>query len=137
MNTITLKQKLKGMTLIEVMVALFIFAFSAVSVMKAVTEHLRGVTVLQEMTFASWVANNQLTQLSVAEKWPPQNNVKGTEEMGDVTWHWQQKVVKTEEKDMLLVEVTVSTDEAAENTVTSVTTFISKPETGARNAQRR
>ncbi len=130
-----LKQKLRGMTLIEVMVALFIFAFSAVSVMKAVTEHLRGVSVLQEMTFATWVANNRLTQLSIAEKWPPQNNEKGTEEMGDVIWHWQQKVVKTEEKDMLSVEVTVSKDEAGEDSVTSVTTFISKPQIGARNAR--
>lgn len=132
MKSFSFPKKQKGMTLIEVMVALVIFAFSALSVMKAVTEHLRGVGVLQEMTFATWVANNRLTQLSLEEKWPPQNNVKGSEEMGDATWYWQQKVLETQEKDMLSIEVIVSTDQAGEHSVTSVSTFLAKPVSGPR-----
>ncbi|MCY7295667.1 type II secretion system minor pseudopilin GspI [Alteromonas sp. a30] len=130
-----LLKKIKGMTLVEVMVALFIFAFSSVSVMNAVTEHLRGVSVLQDLTFATWVANNRLTQLSLEEKWPPQNNAKGAEEMAGATWYWQQKTVETQEKDMLSIEVRVSSDEAGENIITSVTTFLSRPVVGARNAR--
>ena len=135
MKVIKQLRKWRGMTLIEVMVALFIFAFSAVSVMKAVTEHLRGVSVLQELTFATWVANNRLAELSLEEKWPPQNNAKCTEEMAGATWYWQQKTVETQEKDMLSIEVSVSTDEAGENIVTSVNTFLSRPVVGARNAR--
>lgn len=131
-----LNRKPRGMTLIEVMVALLIFAFSAVSVMKAVTEHLRGVGVLKEMTFATWVANNRLTQLSLEEKWPPQNDAKGTEDMADATWYWQQKIIETQEKDMLSVEVIVSTDEAGGNIVTSVSTFLTKPTNGPSNGPR-
>jgi len=124
-------RKQRGMTLIEVMVALFIFAFAGVSVMKAVTEHLRGVSVLQELTFATYVANNRMTDVQLDQRWPPQNNLKGSEEMAGATWYWQQKVLETQEKDLLSVEILVSTDEAGEYVVTSINSFVAKPVSGA------
>jgi len=120
----------RGMTLIEVMVALFIFAFAGVSVMKAVTEHLRGVGVLQELTFATYVANNRMADVQLNGRWPPQANLKGSEEMAGITWYWQQIVLETQEKDLLSVEVQVSTDEAGEFVVTSINSFIAKPANG-------
>ncbi|WP_269751479.1 type II secretion system minor pseudopilin GspI [Paraneptunicella aestuarii] len=122
-----------GMTLIEVMVALLIFAFTATAVMKATTEHLRGVGTLEQMTFATWVANNRLTEVSLDEKWPPQNNVKGSEEMAGITWYWKQKVVKTQEENMLSVEISVSEDAAGENVLTTVSTFVAKPNQGTKS----
>lgn len=120
----------RGMTLIEVMVALFIFAFAGVSVMKAVTEHLRGVGVLQELTFATYVANNRMTEVQLDQRWPPRNNLKGSEEMAGATWYWQQTVLETQEKDLLSVEIQVSSDEAGEFVVTSINSFVAKPASG-------
>lgn len=127
----------QGLTLLEVMVALLIFALTATSVMKAATEHLRGVGVLEDVTFATWVANNQMTGVLLDETWPPKNNDKGNTEMAGRTWYWQQRVTSTADNDMRNVEIIVSTDEAGENVVTSINTFIAQPSQGNANADSR
>ena len=59
-----------GMTLLEVMVALFIFAITGTAIMKAASDHLTGVGQIEDITFATWVANNRLTQLHIDTTWP-------------------------------------------------------------------
>jgi general secretion pathway protein I len=115
-----------GMTLLEVMVALVIFALTGTAVMKAASEHLNGIGQIEEITFATWVANNRLTQLHIDPSWPPKDKQKGSEEMADRTWYWQQKVLKTNDKDMFSVEVRVSLDEQFEQSITTVTSFVAK-----------
>ena len=82
--------KKNGFTLLEILVALFIFALTGTALMKAAADHIRGVTVVEEVTFATWVANNRLTQLNISGQWPPANNAKGQVELGGKTWyrHW-------------------------------------------------
>jgi general secretion pathway protein I len=118
--------KHRGMTLLEVMVALVIFALTGTAVMKAATEHLSGVGQIEEITFATWVANNRLTQVHLATTWPPKNNQKGSEDMADRTWYWQQQVMKTNDKDMLSIVVSVSLEEQFDQSITSVTSFVAK-----------
>ncbi|WP_416306896.1 type II secretion system minor pseudopilin GspI [Neptunicella sp. SCSIO 80796] len=120
-------QKAAGMTLLEVMVALAIFALTGTAIMKAATEHLHGVGVLEELTFATWVANNRLTEIHLESQWPPQNNKKGSQEMAGKTWYWQQKVVETNDKDLRMVEINVSLNERGESPISSVQSFFSKP----------
>jgi general secretion pathway protein I len=116
----------RGMTLLEVMVALVIFAMTATAIMKAAGDHLASIGQIEEITFATWVANNQLTQLNLTSSWPPKNNHNGTQEMADRTWYWQQKVVKTNDKALLLVEVSVSLSQDQSAPITSVTSFVAK-----------
>jgi general secretion pathway protein I len=116
----------KGMTLLEVMVALVIFALTGSAVMKAASEHLSGIGQIEEITFATWVANNRLTRLHIDTNWPPKNKLKGAQDMADRTWYWQQNVVKTSDKDMFSVEVVVSLDEQFEQSITTVTSFVAK-----------
>lgn len=122
--------KYQGMTLLEVMVALLIFALTATTVMKAASEHLRSIGMLEELTFATWVANNRMNQIMIETTWPPKHNLKGSDEMANGTWYWQQLVTETQEKDMRSIEITVSTDQEGNNIVTSVTSFVSKPTQG-------
>lgn len=116
-----------GLTLVEVMAALLIFSLTATAVMRAATEHLRGVAVLEDMTFATYVANNRVTQISLEEKWPLQNGLKGTQELAGRTWHWQQTITKTQEANMLSVAVSVSLDSAGQEVITTITTFVANP----------
>jgi general secretion pathway protein I len=115
-----------GMTLLEVLVALFIFALTGTAIMKAASDHLTGVGQIEDITFATWVANNRLTQLHIDNTWPIKNNKKGEQEMAGRKWYWQQRVNKTTDADMVQVEVTVGLDEQYQSTVTSAITFIAK-----------
>jgi general secretion pathway protein I len=115
-----------GMTLLEVMVALFIFAITGTAIMKAASDHLIGVGQIEEITFATWVANNRLTQLHLDTTWPVKNNKKGQREMAGRKWYWKQQVIKTTDPDMVQVEVSVGLDEQYQGTVTSASTFIAK-----------
>ena len=73
----------RGMTLLEVLVALAIFATAAISVIRAVTQHINTLGYLEEKTFASIVVDNQmamvmlhpdkLKNLRVNKKWQVAN----------------------------------------------------------------
>lgn len=115
-----------GMTLLEVLVALFIFALTGTAIMKAASDHLTGVGQIEDITFATWVANNRLNQLHIDTTWPIKNNNKGEQEMAGRKWYWQQRTIKTSDEDMVQVEVSVGLDEQYQGTVTSVSTFIAK-----------
>lgn len=126
MRMISLK-KIHGFTLLEVMVALLIFAVTGTAIMKAATDHLSGVAQIEEITFATWVANNRLTEMTIKSSWPPKDNVKGSQEMADRTWYWRQKVLKTADEDLRAIEITVGLDESYEDSITFVTGYLAKP----------
>jgi general secretion pathway protein I len=117
---------ISGMTLLEVMVALFIFALTGTAIMKAASDHLTGVGQIEDITFATWVVNNRLTQLHIDTTWPIKNNQKGEQEMAGRKWYWQQRVTKTNDSNMVQVEVSAGLDEQYTGTVTSASTFIAK-----------
>jgi general secretion pathway protein I len=120
------RKYITGMTLLEVLVALFIFALTGTAIMKAASDHLIGVGQIEDITIATWVANNRLTQLHIDNTWPIKNNQKGEQEMARRKWYWQQRVMKTSDADMVQVEVSVGLDLQYKGTVTSVKTFIAK-----------
>lgn len=117
----------KGLTLLEVMVALFIFALTATSIMKAASEHIRGISTLEDMTMATWVANDELNKLITERQWPPENNLKGSTELAGQNWYYQHLVTETQDKKLRQVEVVVAQDQQMESVITSVVTYISNP----------
>jgi general secretion pathway protein I len=117
----------RGFTLLEVMVALLIFALTGMAVMKAATDHLTSVGQIEEITFATWVANNRLTQLSLSNTWPLKNKQKGMQEMAGRKWYWQQELLKTPDEGLIGVEISVGLDENYQDRVTSVTSYFAKP----------
>ena len=119
----------RGMTLIEVMVALLIFGLAGTAVMKAATENLTRVSQLQDITLATFVANNRLTQLHLEQEWPIRNNQKGEMEIAEVKWYWQQTVTKTQENDLVQVRISVAVDAEYQQMVTDVVSFFGKPST--------
>lgn len=123
----SLRRKQQGLTLLEVMVALLIFALTGTAILKAAGDHLSSVGQIESVTFANWVASNRLNQLQLETTWPPKNNLKGSMEMADRTWFWQQKVTKTNDADLRSVTISVSEDQNYASSVTSVTTFVAKP----------
>ena len=124
--------KQQGMTLLEVMVALLIFALTGSAILKAAGDHLSNVGQVEAVTFANYVASNRLNQLLIDATWPPKNNLKGEMPMAQRTWYWQQNVVKTNDDDLRAVTVKVGLQQDYSDSVTSVTTFVAKPTSGNR-----
>jgi general secretion pathway protein I len=121
------KQKQRGLTLIEVMVALLIFGLTGVAVLKATSDNLTGVSQIKDVTVATYVANNRLNQIHIERRWPLEKNAKGEMTMLDRTWYWRQDVSKTEVDDMVQVRVWVSLDSDMKTTITDVVTFFTPP----------
>lgn len=117
----------QGMTLLEVMIALLIFAMTGTAILKVAGDHLNNVGQIEAITLANYVASNRLNQLQLDSTWPPKNNIKGSVELADRTWYWQQSVTKTNDNDLRSVAVSVGLSQDYSTTTTSVTTFVAKP----------
>ncbi len=116
----------KGFTLIEVMLAMGVFAIAGVALLGASANNFRHISHLENKMFASWVASNQLVVASINQKWPPKNNLKGDVALAGKQWFWLQKVKKTTDNDMRAVIIEVRLNEDDELAVTSLTTYLSK-----------
>lgn len=84
-------KKQSGMTLIEVMVALVVFALAGLAVMQATLQQTRQLGRMEEKTLASWLADNQLVQLRLENRWPALSWSETTVQAAGVSWHirWQ------------------------------------------------
>ena len=116
-----------GLTLLEVMVALFIFAVTGTAIMKAASEHLNGVGQIEEVAVATWVANNRLNEILMERPWPLKNNQKGQQDMAGRTWYWTQVVKATNDSDFKAVEISVSLKESRTDNITTVVAYLAKP----------
>ncbi|MGY3568392.1 type II secretion system minor pseudopilin GspI [Vibrio paucivorans] len=83
----------RGMTLLEVLVALAIFATAAISVIRSVSQHINTINYLEDKTFAAMVVDNQMAKVLLQ----PGNlkKSKGEEELAGRVWYWQVEPVAT------------------------------------------
>jgi len=104
-----------GFTLIEVMLALSIFALAALAAVKAASEHLNSIGYLQDKTFARYVAADRLALLSLETRWPPENNRTGVMRNAEQDWYWHQQVEQTAISDFRMVTIRVNDREFTDN----------------------
>ncbi|WP_394213052.1 type II secretion system minor pseudopilin GspI [Enterovibrio calviensis] len=113
----------RGFTLIEVMVAMAVFAVAALAVLNATGQHVNTLGVLEEKTFASMVADNQLA-LFVLEGKVPSSEKNGSSEMAGRTWYWTIKPTATADNALRAVDVIVWQDESKRGSLVSVRTYV-------------
>ncbi len=115
-----------GFTLLEVMLALAVFAFAATALLKVAGSSLMGTASLERLSVAQWVAANQLVEANLEQNWPPKKK-SGTSEMAGREWHWQRLIQETEDKNMRAITVEVREQEDDKYSVTSLITYVSNP----------
>jgi len=115
-----------GFTLIEVMLAMAVFAIAGVALLGVADNNYRHISHIEEQMFANWVASNQLVEASLDKTWPPKNNRKGKVEMAGRTWYWQQKVSKTANKELRAVNMQVRLNEDDELVIASLMTYLAQ-----------
>ena len=117
------RNRQRGMTLLEVLVALAVFATAALSVMKAVSQHLYTLSYLEEKTFAAMVADNELAKMRLSGD-VPTSAKKGKSELAGREWYWTIKSTKTADGFLRALDVTVTTDEARKNSIVTLRTYV-------------
>lgn len=124
-----MNKKDAGFTLLEVMIALFIVAIALGGVMKVMGNAAINSSRLNSRTFAQWVALNQITELHIMKQWPKLGEAKGDQEMAGQKWKWVQKTIKTEDKNIKRVELSVwnANDDSGEGSLVTVVGFLANP----------
>jgi general secretion pathway protein I len=117
----------QGFTLLEVIVALAVIAFSLAAAASAVSGSARNASGLQQRTYAHWVAMNKMTELHAFKKWPSTRTTKGSTLMARHEWFWSVKVSKTPNKQIRRVDVRVRADEDDESPLVTLTGFVGQP----------
>ena len=114
----------QGMTLLEVLVALAIFATAAISVVRAVSQHINTIGYLEEKTFAAVVADNQmaLTMLQGA----PKSAKSGKTELAGREWYWKVTPVDTAVGIIQAFDVSISASKDQQNPTVTVRSYAAK-----------
>lgn len=118
--------RIRGMTLLEVMVALAIFAVAGLTVVRTVSQQLVGLTLLEEKTIATWVADNRQVEVALRKNWPGLSWTEGKEEMAGQTWYWRWRGVETQDSNFRALDVEVRSEEKAKNPRMSLRTYVSR-----------
>jgi len=116
--------KQRGMTLLEVLVALAIFAYGALALVNVSSQHLRSQSYLEQRTFAQWVAANRLTQMRLSEQPVSKQKTQGEAEMAGETYYWRVTTAKTASHLLKGVTVEVRLNPDAELPLSSLQTFV-------------
>ena len=101
-------RRARGFTLLEVLVALAIFAVVAASVLSASARSLKTAARLEDKTFASWLADNRLQEMQLADTPPGEGREQGEETYAGRRWLWESDVQATSEPEMLRITIRVA-----------------------------
>ena len=116
----------RGFTLIEVMVALTIVAFSLTAVAASMSQMIDAANVMRERTYASWIAQNKIAELRLENTRPEVSTSSGEVEYANTTWAWRAVISETGIENFMRVDVSI-THVGSDYVVRTVTGFIGEP----------
>ena len=120
-----MKSKSRGMTLIEVVMALGIFTASGLALISAASGQVNATKHLQEKTFSMWVADNKLQELRLSKVWPELKWAKQQVKLGERTWYVRWRGGQLSETPRLRkLEVEVHKDESYGNALAVQSTYV-------------
>ncbi|OSN05883.1 type II secretion system protein GspI [Lonsdalea britannica] len=99
--------KQRGMTLLEVLVALVVFALAGLAILRTTAQQASTLGRLEEKTFAVWIAENQLTALRLEKQWPSTSWTDGSVMFAESTWYWRYRGIDSGNDSVRAVEVEV------------------------------
>lgn len=97
-----------GFTLIEVLVALLVFALIATASAQVGSQYIGSFERIRDKTLASWIAENRLAELRLADAPPEVSENDKDLDYGQYRWQVTTKVTATEETSIRRIDVTVA-----------------------------
>jgi general secretion pathway protein I len=116
-----------GFTLIEVMIALAIVALGMTAVQTQLNRYVVTAAVTEEKTLASWIAANELAELSVQPTWPELGSSTDDVEFAQREWRLEIDVSETEVENLRRVDVTVFLVGATEREIHTASALLEPP----------
>jgi general secretion pathway protein I len=116
----------RGFTLIEVMVALAIVAFSLATVAASLGQMIDTASAMRERTYASWIAQNEIAEMRLANVIPEVSATSGELDYAGTEWAWRAVVSETGVENLFRVDVTVSYAGSPDG-IRTVSGFIGEP----------
>ncbi|MGI9264517.1 MAG: type II secretion system minor pseudopilin GspI [Gammaproteobacteria bacterium] len=118
--------KCRGFTLIEVLVALVIVALSLTALAASMSQMLDAAVTMRDRTYASWIAQNKIVEMRLANVVPEVATTSGEIEYGNGTWEWRAVVSETGIENFMRIDVSVS-HYGEDYIVRTVSGFIGEP----------
>ncbi len=100
-------KRLAGFTLLEMLIALAIFAVTALGAMKLVNQTVEQQQRMEEKTLALWLAENQIAEIRIDSRWPNQGMRNETVDFGQRQWQVVTTVSQTSSKVLREIRVEV------------------------------
>jgi general secretion pathway protein I len=97
-----------GFTLIEVLIALAILAIALAATMRATGLATNTAADVKMRTYATWVAQNRIAELTATRAFPSAGTNNGQATMAGVNFEWKQEANDTPNPNFRKVDVTVS-----------------------------
>ena len=116
----------RGFTLIEVMVALAIVSLSLTAIMASMSQMIDAANTLRNRTYASWIAQNRIAELRLADTTPDVGATNGEVEYASTDWTWRAVVSETGVEDLYRIDVAV-TFAGDDGVIRTVTGFVGPP----------
>ena len=124
--TIRISSHERGFTLIEVMVALVVATLALVAVMASISQMIDAGTAMRDRTFASWIAQNRITELRLANVEPEVSETNGEVDFAGLEWAWTATVSETGVEFLYRVDVAVALA-GSDDIIRTVSGFIGEP----------
>ncbi|WP_241033848.1 type II secretion system minor pseudopilin GspI [Vibrio maerlii] len=120
----SIKRSVYGMTLLEVLVALAIFATASIAVIRSVSQHLNTLSYLEEKMFAAMVLDNQMAEVMLGST-SATTASSGSEELVGQEWFWTVTPIPTQDGLLSAFDVSVAA-EKGEDPVITVRSYVEK-----------
>lgn len=126
----------RGFTLLEVMLALAIFALAATAVLQIASGALSNQQILEEKTVAGWVAENQTALLYLMTREQRAVRQQGESDMAGSRWYWRTTPLSTGNALLQAVDIEVSLHEDFSSVIQSRRAWFSAVEANSEKDSR-
>ena len=122
----SLRRIIRGFTLVEVMVALTIVAFSLTAIAASMNQMIDAANTMRERTYASWIAQNKIAEMRLSNVQPEVSTTTGDVTYANSEWTWRAVVSESGIDNFYRLDVSVS-HAGSDYEIRTVTGFIGEP----------
>ena len=117
--------RLRGFTLIEVVVALAIVALGMFAVFKSIGDTTSNIGYLRDRSMAAWIADNRITEMRLSGEYPSVDKTEGDVDYAGRRWHWIAIVSQTPVDGLRRIDMKVRRDgDAEDSSLVSLAGFV-------------